>query len=334
MLFGQNIGTCVTALLASIGTNRNARRTTIIHISFNVIGTIVFTTLCIITPLISIVQGWTPDNAPAQIANLHTTFNIVTTLLLLPVGNLLATFSEKILKDKDDEEKKVSVHYLQNLDINEDMLGISAIGMDASKKEIMRMLEMSKENVHKAFDVFKTQDTVLLSDVEERERYIDYLNKEISKFISRVITHERNESGSRIFSSYFAITSNVERIGDHAINIAGYSNMVREKGIKFSETAQSEIDEMQKTCDILMNLLFKEDEDVIGWHKDVACLEQRIDDMTKEYRNNMFERIQKGTCSDEGSVLFSEMLTDFERIGDHALNISEEIMKIRIGFPG
>ncbi len=103
VLFGQNIGTCITALLASIGTNRNARRTTVIHISFNVIGTIVFTTLCLVTPLISFMEGLTPTNPSAQIANLHTTFNVVTTLLLLPFGGLLTRFAEFVLPDKGEE---------------------------------------------------------------------------------------------------------------------------------------------------------------------------------------------------------------------------------------
>ena len=137
VLFGQNIGTCITALLASIGTSRNARRSTIIHISFNIIGTMVFTTLCLITPLISFVQGFTPDNAPAQVANLHTLFNVVTTALLLPFGNMLAALSEKILRETEEEKNSLDVYYLQHIkNINEDKLGVSAISMDATKKEI------------------------------------------------------------------------------------------------------------------------------------------------------------------------------------------------------
>lgn len=331
VLFGQNIGTCVTALLASIGTSRNARRTTVIHISFNIIGTIVFTILCLTTPLVAFMESLTPDKASAQIANMHTLFNVTTTILLIPFGNYLAKFAEKLLKDKEDVKEADLVHYLQHIkNINEDALGVSAMSMEETRNEIFRMLAMAKDNVHKSFDVFANLDEAVMAEVEKGEEYIDYLNKEISKYISRVSAHERTERGSGIFSSYFLITSNIERIGDHAINVAGYSHMIREKNIHFSQMAQGEIAEIQKVCDRMMELLLAETNDVVDWHSQIACLEQKIDDMTKEFRNNMFNRIQAGTCTDEGSILFSEMLTDFERIGDHALNISDEVVKIQI----
>ena len=126
----------------------------------------------------------------------------------------------------------------------------------------------------------------------------------------------------------FTITSNIERISDHAINIAEYSNMIREKQIVFSKFAQAEIMEMQKICDQMFDVLLNRHEDAIEWHEQIAAMEQKIDDLTESYRNNMYNRIQSGICSDEGSILFSEMLTDFERIGDHALNISNQMLKI------
>ena len=329
VLFGQNIGTCITALLASIGTNCNAKRTTVIHISFNVIGTIIFTILCLVTPLISIVQGWTPSNAPAQIANLHTLFNIVTTILLLPFATWLTRLAEAILKDRDETQYEETQYHLVNIkNMNAEKLGNSAISMEGTKKEIMRMLGMARENVHNAFEVFSNNNANMVDDIEAREAYIDYLNKEISRYITRAITHETTASGSQVFNSYFAITSNIERVSDHAVNIAGYLNIIQEQQVKFSDIAKKEIKEMQSVCDRLFEVLVEPDEDAISWHTKIACMEQKIDDMTSEYRSNMFSRIQKGICSDEGSILFSEMLTDFERIGDHALNISDEILKV------
>lgn len=332
VLFGMNIGTCITALLASIGTSRNARRTTVIHVSFNVIGTVIFTILCIVTPLIGFMEGLTPNNGPAQIANLHTLFNIVTTCLLIPFGNMLATLSEKILPEMEEEEKdSVRLMYLPNLkSIEEDMLGLSAISMDATKHEIQRMMQMARDNIALSFDAFGNRDTKLLEQVEHNEEYIDFLNKEISKYISKVITHERNERGSKILNSYFKITSNVERIGDHAINICGYSKMLKKKDVTFSKGAQKEITHMKEICDELMEHLLNPEADAVKNYGVIATMEQKIDDLTKKYRENMLQRIQKGTCSDEGSILYSEMLTDFERIGDHALNISKELTEIQI----
>ncbi len=329
VLFGQNIGTCITAFLASIGTNRNAKRTTIIHIAFNVIGTIIFTALCLATPLVAFFESWTPGNVPAQIANLHTMFNIVTTLILLPFGGLLVHLAKLFLPDKKDGKDEVDVpHMLYIGPMHMENLGVSAVTQSGTKKEINRMLEMAGANVHDAFDVFSGKILSLMQTIDNREDYIDFLNKEISKYITKAVAHEKTARGSQIFNSYFSITSNIERIGDHAINIAGYSKMIEEKKIKFSDTALEEIVKMQKTCDTLLALLLSTPSDVINWHGKIAAMEQKIDDMTREYRNNMFGRLQNGTCSDEGSVFFSEMLTDFERIGDHALNIADEYVKV------
>jgi len=145
-----------------------------------------------------------------------------------------------------------------------------------------------------------------------------------------VVSYENTKTGSKIFNCLYTITSNIERISDHAINIAEYSNMITEKKIVFSEFAQSEVAEMQKICDYMFVLLLDKQEDVIKWHERIVAMEQKIDDLTELYRNNMYERIQSGVCSDEGSILFSEMLTDFERIGDHALNIASEMLKISL----
>lgn len=329
VLFGQNIGTCITALLASVGTGRNAKRTTIIHIMFNVFGTIVFTILCLSTPLTSMVEGWTPGDAPKQIANLHTMFNIVTTLLLLPVGSVLTKIATFILKDKDEDDGQARTYHLVDIrHINTDKLGASIICMENVKKELMRMLDMAKDNVHNAFDVFTKRDEEKYADISYKEEYVDYLNKEISKYITGAVTHESTRSGSQIFNSLYKVCSNTERISDHAINIADYSKMIEEKKIVFSAQAQQEIVELQKICDKLFMVLLEKSDDVIGWHERIACMEQKMDDVTALYRNNMFARIQSGVCTDEGSVLFSEMLTDFERIGDHALNISKEMVNI------
>lgn len=331
VLFGQNIGTCITALLASIGTGSNARRTTLIHIMFNIFGTIVFSFLCLLTPVLSIVEGWTPSNAPAQIANLHTMFNVVTTILLLPVGTWLGRIAMLILKDKkkETEDEGMRVQYLLDIKhINAEKLGASVICVEGIKKEIMRMMEFAERNVYEAFDVFANRGSGEYPAIEQREEYVDFLNKEISKYITSVISYETTSSGSKIFHSLFSVTSNVERISDHAINIAGYSRLISGKGIRFSENAYLELMDMQHICTRVFTLLLEKPEDYLAWHEKIASMEQRIDDMTITFRNNMYERIQEGKCSDEGSILFSEMLTDFERIGDHALNISDEMLKI------
>lgn len=330
VLFGQNIGTCITAFLASIGTSTNAKRTTVIHILFNVFGTIIFTILCLVTPLISLVEGWTPGNAPAQIANLHTMFNIVTTILLLPVGTYLGKLATAILRDKgkDSQEEGMSVRYLLDMKhINTEKLGASFVCAEGIKQELMRMLSMARDNVWEAFDAVMEGKKEKLSNVEKREEYVDFLNKEVAKYITSVVSYETTAAGSQMFNSLFSVTGNIERMSDHAVNIAEYSQMIEEKGIAFSGSANEELAKMKKVCMKLFLTLMEKPADYRTWHKEVADLEQKIDDMTDQFRDNMYERIREGHCTDEGSILFSEILTDFERIGDHGLNIANEMLR-------
>lgn len=331
VLFGQNIGTCITAFLASVGTSKNAKRTTVIHIMFNVFGTVVFTILCLTTPIIAMVEGFTPDNAPAQIANLHTMFNIVTTLLLLPVGTYLGKIATIILKDKEEEEEIDSMHTMFLMDlkhINTDKLGTSIVCIEGIKKELLRMIDMAKDNTAGAFDTVIEKNKEKLQKVECREEYVDFLNKEISKYITMAVSYESTKGGSQILNSLYSVTSNIERISDHAINIAGYSKMLSKKDITFSEQANMELMEMKKICNRLFDTLLENPEDFVAWHEKIACMEQKMDDMTVQFRDNMYARIRSGKCTDEGSILFSEMLTDFERIGDHGLNIANNMLKI------
>lgn len=164
VLFGQNIGTCITAFLAAIGTSRNAKRTTVIHIMFNVIGTIIFTTLCLVTPLIAFMQGTAPGNPAAQIANLHTTFNVVTSILLIPFGTGLAFLAEKILPDRGEVEEGFHLQFIHNSEeIKKDMLVLSAVSMNNAKLEIRRMMDMARENVLLGFDAFAGCKTELVT---------------------------------------------------------------------------------------------------------------------------------------------------------------------------
>ena len=332
ILFGQNIGTCITAVLASIGTSRSAKRATIIHLMFNIIGTVLFTILCILFPLADLVASFTPDAPAAQIANMHTIFNIVTTLLLLPLGNQLASLAVRILPEQPEENRdEMHLEYLTPVQLSskDGNLGASAIHIGQLQQELDRMLDMAQDNIETSFDAVLSRNSSLLTKAEKMESYLDFLNKEISKYISRLITYETNEQGSSIVSSYFTITGNIERIGDHAINICGYSKLLEERHIQFSAQAQEEICQMRDICLEALNALHQREAGDLLWLTDVSALEQRIDDMTDLFRKDQLERMKAGICSDEACILYSELLTDFERIGDHVLNIAQEMSSIR-----
>lgn len=329
VLFGQNIGTCITAVLASIGTNRNAKRTTLIHLMFNVIGTVIFTILCMVTPLVALMERVT-SNPAAQIANVHTLFNIVTTLILLPAGNGLAVLAKKILPERPEERsQELHLEYLQPLGKSaERAIGVAAIYTNQLAQEVYRMLGMAQENVDRAFWAFRTGDVEQLPEVCKTEDYIDYLNKEISHHISRVIVNEANEAETYHASQYFKMIGNIERIGDHALNIAEYTEKLKENHIVFSRKAQEEMERMEQVLRVLFETLENEKRGTKEWLMRIAGMEQNMDDMTREYREQHMERMRLGECTEEACIIYSEMLTDFERIGDHALNIAQEMEKI------
>ena len=331
VLFGQNIGTCITAVLASIGTSRNAKRTTIIHLMFNIIGTILFTLVCVFTPLTDLVSSWTPSNPSAQIANMHTLFNVVTTLLLLPFGGYLAKLATRILPEKATEAAESGVHqllYIKPVDqlSAEHHVGTSAIVVNGVQRELARMAEMVLKNVDASYQAVLDGTPAQLEQVEETEEYIDYLNQEISRYISHIIVFETNPQDSEQVSAFFKISSNLERIGDHAVNICEYTQLLEQKHIGFSQKAKAEIRAMRETSlDAIRSLgdMSRLPEEAL---KEIEGFEQKIDDMTLEYRQNQMVRLREGTCSDEACTLYSEMLTDFERIGDHILNIGQELV--------
>ena len=331
VLFGQNIGTCITAVLAAMGTSRNAKRATCIHLLFNVIGTVIFTAVVLVFPVTALIEAAVPS-PKAQIAAMHMIFNLATTILLLPLGNWLARLAEQLLPDREEPQStgtEMRLAYLTPVTAGgkDGGLGVSAIVVDQLRNELHRMLEMARQNVDASFKAVLDKDIIPLERVEKRELYIDFLNREISRYISRLITIETNERGSKVVSCLFAISGNIERIGDHADNLAGYTRMLVDEDIVFSERAREEVRQMRDISIRAVSALLSGEGGQQEWLTHVAQLEQKIDDMTASFRRDQLVRMRDGTCSDEACILYSELLTDFERIGDHVLNIAQELAK-------
>jgi len=331
VLFGQNIGTCITAALASIGANRDAKRTTLIHLMFNIIGTALFTAVCIITPFTAWMAAFTPSTPAAQIANVHTLFNIVTTLLLLPFGTQLAHISEKLLPDRPqqpaDEER-----WFEELLASEHVLGVSVIARKQLMEDINQMLGLAVENVEKGFLAFDDKDTKELERITAREEEIDLFNARLSRRISKVLTIENSPSEVDALRRMFTIIGNVERIGDHAVNIAEYAQTMMERGLELTSQAHVELKEMRDTAMAAMHLICNTSrltpQNLLS---QASALEEDIDNKTMLFRANQIERMGNGTCHVETSILYSEILTDYERIGDHALNIAQACAKLGNG---
>ena len=242
---------------------------------------------------------------------------------------MLAKFATMILPERAVEESGVrSLRHINSIALTDYHVGNSAMVINGVKKELNRMGKMVRKNVDESYLAVLEGKPTRLPGVQETEEYIDYLNKEISKYISQIISIETNEADSARISAYFRIAGNLERIGDHAINICEYTNMLSEKNIQFSESARSEIAKMKeitlKTLDIVSDIETLDVEQL----SDIAALEQQIDDMTDDFRRNQIARMHSGSCSDEACILYSEMLTDFERVGDHILNIGQALAAI------
>ena len=325
VLFGQNIGTCITAVLASIGTTRNAKRTTIIHLSFNIIGTIVFVGVCQFLPFVKWMTELAPGDPVAQIANVHTIFNITTTVLLLPFGTQLARLATWILPDGKAPAKDAD-KWFEDLMASKHHLGVSTIAISQIQEEIREMVKAAGENVRASFKTLEEgmEEEGGISAISEREEELDLTNVRLSQKISKILVLDQTPKDVDTLNQMYTVLGNVERIGDHAMNLAEYAVSIQEKNLSFSAAASQEIRTMEEVCGEAVELLEKAAEESSAFSlAEAAALEQKMDDITEEFRKNQIARMRKGGCSVETSILYSEMLTDFERIGDHMLNIAQ-----------
>ena len=326
VLFGQNIGTCITSLIASVGMNRNAKRTTVIHFMFNMIGTVLFVILCLVTPLTDAVAGLTPAHPASQIANMHTLFNVVTTIILIPFGTGLAALAEKILPDKKEEIRVQpdDDQWLKEIMSSQHVLGSSAIAISSLMENVGSMYSLARENVLKGFDMILSGDDTRFAEVEETENTIDLYNISISRRLSKVLTIEHGPAETKRLNSIFQITGNLERVGDHAMNFAEHAVFIREKGLKLSKETIEELKEMREQCrKAFERMELSAQTDPTQLLVDAVSFERAVDDITERCRDKQVERINNRACEIESAVLYSEILIDYERIGDHMRNIAE-----------
>ena len=334
IIFGLNIGTCVTAVFASIGGSRNATRAGMLHMMFNVIGTAIFTAAYYALPIADWVRALSPNDVARQFAalspndvarqfaNMHLVFNLASTVILLPFGKLIVKLVKLMVPDKKGGDD--SVQYLKYLNpsmlSNNEQVGTEVL-IRALCNEISRMLEMAGNNVQRSIEAVLDNSEKTQTVINDTEEYVDYLNKEISYYISHAMVFDMSEKHAVAMSALFKITGNIERMGDHATNISGYADLLESKGLKLSEKARAEVSQMVATTKDAYNILLGSKPGSV--HIKMAQMEQKIDDMTEDYREHQLERLKSGVCSGDACVIYSEMLTDFERLGDHMLNIAE-----------
>ncbi len=323
VLFGQNIGTCITAILASFGTSREAKQTTIIHLSFNIIGTIIFTTVCLLTPLTTIVAGWSPDNAAQQIANMHTLFNVVTTLLLLPFGTYLAAFAQHILPSEKLSVDSEGLIYLQPLPKSNKLIGQSAINVQQVNDEVMRMMKLAYTNVSDAFDQLINYKEDRSKSIQKREAAVNFLNSAISKYITDAFAYGNlNQETTKALTAYYTMLVDIERISDYAINMDRQALIIAKETT--NEAEKTILRKMKKRT-------FKMHDFIFDLNK-ANSYNNQIDENTQEWRTAQIQGLKDKSISSELGIAFSRILTDYDRINDHAVNLAEEIDKIDKGL--
>ncbi len=324
VVLGCNIGTCITAVLASLGGNKDSKRAAIVHASFNTIGAVVFLLLLTFTPIIDVVKSISGDNASWQIANFHTLFNVTNVILMLPFAHLLVKLANKILPTKEDEEgadEKKDISNLGNMIIETPSLAVSLI-----KEELLRMGRLSKKNYAMATNAFFKKDYPMIQKVQRREKSIDYINQEIIHNLIKSTTVDLSENDKEIIGGYFHVVGDIERIGDHAENIAGFAIMCIDDNLQFTDAAKKELITMCDKVNEIITLSFEVfasgDANRIA---EVEEVEREIDAMQVDYKQNHINRLSEEVCMPKSGVIFTDMISELERSADHAQNIARSL---------
>jgi len=319
ILMGNNIGTCITAIISSIGTKISARRAAMAHVLFNVLGTVFFLILMpyfkimvlLISPEGDIVQ---------QIANAHTSFNLINTLLFLPFISVLANVVTKIVPGEEKIIKKGPIY------LDKRMLNTPAIAITLANKEIIRMGELAQENLDNAHLAFIKKDEKLLKEVIEVEDVIDELEHDVTEYLAQISQKGLTNENSVLHTGLLHAVNDIERVGDHAHNIAELAEASIADNINFTPFAIKELNEMQSLVSETFRIAIKSlEENNVVLAKQVIENENKIDEMEKSLRRSHIGRLNEGQCIVHAGVIFLDMISNLERVGDHSHNIASVV---------
>ncbi|MGN0790844.1 MAG: Na/Pi cotransporter family protein [Christensenellales bacterium] len=319
IILGSNIGTCITSLIASIGTSTNAKRTAVIHLMFNVIGVLIFG-LVSISGVFS--KMFMPINNPAmRIALLHTFFNVVTTIILLPFMNLLVKLVSKMVPEKHKDEKKDEPHLYY---LEERLLRTPPVAVAQMKNEVINMAEIAKTNFDVCVDaVMRAKVSDVIEDVQRNENTLNFLNREMAKYLVKLSQVDLSEEDKQLIGTTYHTISDIERIGDYAENISEYAEKLENDGVAFSEGAIKEIGTLKDTINNLYNFVMKTyKEATIDYIADVNYYEESVDKLKEEMSEHHIERMNNGTCTPEVGALYLSLASNAERVADHMTNIA------------
>ena len=320
VIYGQNIGTCVTALISSVGTSKTARRTAVVHLMFNVFGAVLFIVISMLFPFAELVQRIAPGNVMAQISIVHVIFNIVCTAIMLPLSSLLVKVACKVIPGSDPVKSSNSLAYLDAR-----ILSTPPVAVAQLFKEVDRMGQLAKETLGMAMDALITQDNTKVDQIYENENTINFLNRGIAEYLVKINGLDLEDYDRQALGSMYHVISDMERIGDHSENLCELAQTLKKSKQKFSPWAVEQATEMRNRVEAMLEealQMFASRETQPQMAADINRREEIIDDATQELKDIHIERLNQGKCSVVAGTVFMDMLTNLERIADHCTNIA------------
>ncbi len=328
IIMGQNIGTCVTALISSIGVNKNAKKVAIVHILFNCIGTFIFLPIVIILKDVVKVGLFSETVGYLGIAVMHTIFNILTTLILLPFSKYLVLVANKVIKTNSDEEE--NLHDAEKrVRLDERLLKTPAVAVEACRGATVEMADLTKSTIIDALDIITAYDSAKAEIICENENIIDYFEDKINSYLVMISKSSITSEDSRKVSKMMHMVGNFERISDHAVNLVESAQEMKDKGICFSDECKQELSVITEAIMENLTMSFNAyiNNDIALAHK-IEPLEEVVDNLSEELKARHIRRLQNDECTVELGYIYQDILTNLERISDHCASIAGCIIEV------
>ncbi len=326
IIMGQNIGTCVTALLSGVGASKNARRASFVHLYFNVIGTALFMIVFYSANAFGLLSFVNRTVGPAEIAVTHSAFNVAVTIVLLPFAGLLEKLAYVTIRQDEEEKEKSECQSL----LDERFLEQPSFAIEQCRKAAVSMVNISREALLKAMSLVKEYDEKTAESVCRMEEEVDRYEDELGSYLVKLGGRNLTEKDSHTLSAILHCIGDFERISDHAVNIEETARKLAGRKFSFSEKAMGEIDVFTRAIENILDLSIQvfeyEDAELAG---DIEPLEEVVDRLTKKAKKRHVKRLRSEKCTVEAGLLFGDLLTNYERVADHCSNIGVCIIQIQ-----
>lgn len=321
IICGFNIGTCITSVLSSIGTSKNAQRTAAVHVLFNLIGTIIFVIIAQFIPIDKFIESISRALPAAQIANMHTFFNIMATVILLPFSKYLAKLSTFIIRGKDKEQEEMSLQYINP----KKTMREAATELTDIRAEAHRMIDIAMVNFKISMDLISKFEEEKYETVFHNEKILNFLNSNITRYIIDCLSMEMDENMAANYTGYMRIVRDVERIGDHAKSIAEGAKLKEDKKLIYTEESIKELNAVQTSISTMFNAVITE---LPSQEKKdrLKFFSNRIEAYVDDYRNEHMDRMRLGVCDPESGLVFEKTLSALERIQAYIYNVGKLII--------